>query len=188
MRRFQFWPRPRGAVAGVIAAGLLAAAGCGGVTPLGPTTDAPRPHALGSPIVLRAMSVKYPTPAGQCPAGFGKLTAPMQGAACYRPLGAPATFTSAAVAPGPTVGPASPSNAPPSGYSLLISLPSADRAELTAVTTQAYNAHGAVDVSVAGQTWALPLAEAPLTQGDFEISLPTQSEVLKLERMLTPAG
>ena len=123
-----FPPSPRRApvLASVLATGLmLTAASCSHLTPLGPTP--PQPHHLRSPIVLQAMRVQNPTPAGGCPAGFTKLSAPGQGPGCYRPLGAPVTITSAAVAPGPTVGPASPSDAPPSGYGLLIALPAAER-------------------------------------------------------------
>ena len=177
------------ALAGGLAAGLmLTAASCSHVTPLGPAADAPLPHQLRSPIVLQAMDVRSPAPGGGCPAGYRTLSAPGQGPACYRPLGAPVTFTSAAVAPGPTVGPASPSNAPPGGYGLLIAVPAADQAELTAVTTQAADSQGAVDVSVAGKTWALPITTAPLTQGQFAIMLPSRSDALQLQHILASSS
>lgn len=186
---FQSWPRPAPVRAGVLAAALmLTAIACSHVTPLGPAGDVPQSHQLRSPIILQAMSVQYTTPAGGCPAGFTKLSAPGQGPGCYRPLGAPVTITSAAVGPGPTASPASPPNAPPSEYGLLIALPAADRAELTAVTTQAYNSQGAVDISVAGKTWALPMAQAPMTHGWFTIMLPSKNEVLQLQRILTSPG
>jgi hypothetical protein len=183
-------PRPAAVLASALAAGLvLAGAGCGHIAPLGPAASPPRPHQLRSPIVMQAMDVQAPTPpSGGCPAGFTKLSAPGQDFACYRPLGAPVIFTSAAVAPGPTVGPASPSNAPPTGYELLIAVPAADRAELTAVTTQAYNVQGAVDVSVAGKVWALPMAMAPLTQGQFVITLPSRNDANQLQQILVPSG
>lgn len=82
-------------------------------------------------------------------------------------------------------GPASPADAPPTEYGLLISLPRADRAELAAVTTQATDSQGAVDISVAGKTWGLPIMQAPLTNGWFTIMLPSHSEVLQLQRILT---
>ena len=184
-----FPPSPRRApvLASVLATGLmLTAASCSHLTPLGPAP--PQPHHLRSPIVLQAMSVQNPTPAGGCPAGFTKLSAPGQGPGCYRPLGAPVTITSAAVAPGPTVGPASPSDAPPSGYGLLIALPAAERAELTAVSSQAYDSRGALGISVAGRTWALPTVMAPFTHGQFEILLPSRNEMLQLQRILASPG
>ena len=181
--------RPAPALASGLAAGLmLTVASCSHLAPLGPAADAPQPHQLRSPIVMQAMDVRNPTPGGGCPAGYRRLSAPGQGPACYRPLGAPVTFTSAAVALGPTVGPASPSNAPPSAYALAIAVPASDRAELTAVTTQAADSQGAVDVSVAGKTWALPMAAAPLTQGQFMITLPSRNEVLQLQRILVSSG
>jgi hypothetical protein len=127
--------------------------------------------------------------AGGCPAGFTKLSAPGQNPACYRPLGAPVTITSAAVSPGPTVTAAtSPPNAPPSAYGLLIVLPAADRAELAAVTTQAYDAQGAVDISVVGKTWAQPMTQAPVTHGPLTMMLPSRNEFLQLQRILAAAG
>jgi len=181
-------PRPVVVLASALAAGLmLMVASCSHLTPLGPAADRPQPHHLRSPIVLQAMSFQAPLVGGGCPAGFTSLSAPGQGPACYRPLGAPVTFTTAAVAPGPTVGPASPSNAAPSGYGLLIALPPADRAELTAVTTQAYQSQGAVDVSVDGKTWALPVTTAPLTQGQFMIMLP-RTQFLQLQGLLAASS
>jgi hypothetical protein len=107
---------------------------------------------------------------------------------CVRPVGAPVTITSAAVSPGPTAGPASPPDAPPTAYGLLIALPAAERAELTAVTTQAYDSKGAVDISVTGKTWALPMTLAPLTHGQFAIMLPSRNEALQLQRILASSG
>lgn len=188
---FQYSPRPASVLASLLAAGFMfAVASCGGhLTPLGPAADAPQPHHLRSPIVLQAMQVKDPTPAGGCSAGFAKLSAPASDPACYRPLGAPVTITSAAIAPGPTTGPASPSNAPPSGYGLFFFLPAAEGAELTAVTTQAADSRsGAVDISVAGKIWGLPVTSAPITQGQFEIVVPSRSEVLQLQRILGSSG
>ena len=182
---FPFLPRPVPVLAGALAAGLvLAVAGCSHITPLGPT--APQPQQLRTPIDLQAMGVQEFEPStGQCPAGYTRLSAPGQSAACYRPLGPPVTFTSAAVSPGPTAGPV---NAPPTSYGLLIAVPAADRAELTAVTTQASNVQGAVDISVAGKVWGLPLAMAPLTRGVFTIMLPSKNQADQLQGILVPSG
>lgn len=182
-------PRPSPVLASMLAAGLmLAVASCSHLTPLGPAAGRPQLRHLRSPIVLQAMRVQPPASAGGCPAGFTKLSAPGQGPGCYRPLGTPVTFTTAAVSPGPTVGPASPTNAPPSAYGLLIALPAADRAELTAVTTQAYDSGGAIDISVDGKTWALPPVTRPFTGGLLEILLPGRNQALQLQRILTSSG
>ncbi len=185
---FQPSPRPASVLASVLAAGLtLVAASCSQLTPLGPDAR-PQPHHLRSPIVLQAMRVQDPAPAGGCPARFTLLSGPGVTPACYRPLGAPLTITYAAVSPGPTLSPASPSNAPPTAYGLLIALPAADRAELTAVTTQAYDSQGAMAISVAGKTWALPMVTAPFTHGWFEIVLPSRDQILQLQHILTSPG
>ena len=182
---FPFLPRPAPVLAGALAAGLvLAGAGCSHITPLGPT--APQPQQLRAPIVLQAMDVRDFMPStGQCPAGYTRLSAPGQSAACYQPLGAPVTFTSAVVSPGPTAGPP---NTPPTEFGLLIGVPADDRAELTAVTTQASNVQGAVDISVAGKVWGLPLAMAPLTRGVFTIMLPSKNQANQLQGILVPSG
>ena len=78
--------------------------------------------------------------------------------------------------------------APVSEAALMINVPAADRAALTAITTKAYKAKGYVDISVAGQTWAIPEAMAPLTQGQFEISLPSKNLALRLQRLLDPSS
>ena len=193
-------PRLTPALARVLAAGLmLTAAGCSHLAPLGPTPDAPRQQHLRSPIVLQAMDVRSPALGGGCPAGFTKLSAPGQGPGCYRPLGPPATITTAAVAPRPEGGPAPATSgavaagaaspvAPPTEFGLLVFLPAAGQAELTAVTTQAYAAQGAVDVSVDGKTWALPMAQAPITHGEFTLVLPSESDLQQLQRLLVPTG
>ena len=67
---FEFRPRPASVLASMLAAGLmLTVASCGHLTPLGPdaAATAPQPSHLRSPIVLRAMSVQPPTPAGARP-------------------------------------------------------------------------------------------------------------------------
>ncbi len=189
MLSFQPPSRLSTAAASVLAAGLmLTAASCSHLTPLGPAADIPQPHQLRSPIVLRAMRAQNLTPADGCPAGFTKLSAPGQSPGCYRPLGAPVTITSAAVSPGPTAGPASPADAPPTAYGLLITVPAADRAELTAVATQASDYQGAVDISVAGKTWALPTTPAPITHGQLTIMLPSRNQALQLQRILASSG
>ena len=114
----QFQPgKPRSwyILAGVLAAAGIAVtvAGCSGhVTPLGPGA-APPPRHLGSPIVLRAVLSRPFTAAGGCPAGFSLLSLPApEASGCSRPLGAPVTLTSAAIA-APVASAASPPNGQP---------------------------------------------------------------------------
>jgi hypothetical protein len=183
---FQLRPRRPSVLASMVAvAGFgLTAAGCSHVTPLGPDA-APQPGHLRSPVVLEAMRVQFPTPPGKCQAGYAAISAPGAGAGpCYRELGAPVTFTSAVVTPYQPGNPSAPRPAGASG--LLFTVPAADAAALTAVTTRAYDAQGAVEVSVDGKAWALPMALAPLTHGQFAITLPSSGQALRLERLLVP--
>lgn len=189
------------------AAGLvLTLAGCSGhVTPLGPMP--PQPSHLATPIVLQAVRTQPATPAGKCRAGYVTLPEPGNPGPglCYRKFGTPVTFTSAAVMPGPVAtrvanpAPAAPAGSPPpspasqpasaSGPAgLVIALPAANRAALTAVTTTAYNSRGAIAITVAGKTWALPQVLTPITGGRFEIVLPSRSQALRLQRTLVPSG
>ena len=189
---FRLQPGRPSVVAALLAACLLlSVAGCAGITPLGPDAS-PRPVHLRSPIVIEAMRVELPSPEGACPAGYAvisapggiSLSAPGSGVSlgpCFRQLGAPATFTSAAVTPyqpGRQAG----------ASSLLITLPAADITALTAVTTTAYDARGAVEISVAGRPWAIPMQAAPLTGGQFIVTLPSSGQASQLRRLLVPAG
>jgi len=177
-------PRLSSVLPSVLAAGLmLTVASCAShALPLGP---APQLTRLGSPIVLQAMRFKPPSSTGSCPAGFTMLSVPGMGTgACYSKLGTPVTFTSATITPAPVTGPA---GKPAAGAGLLFTVPAADVAALTTVTTRAADARGAVDISVDGKIWALPLAMAPLTHGQFEIVLPTQNQALQLQHILVPS-
>jgi hypothetical protein len=69
-------------------------------------------------------------------------------------------------------------------YGLAITLPAAEATELTAITTKAFHSRGSIAISVAGKTWGVPLAEQPLTRGQFEITVPTKNQVLQLQRAL----
>ena len=170
----------------------LTVAGCGHVVPLGPDAAPalPQPRQLGSPIIMQVVIGKPSSqPAGACPAGYVALSDPATGhtGLCYSKLGSPVTFTSAGVSSGRPKNSAGQSDGSTGAEAtLMINLPAADRAALTAVTTKAYRAKGYVDISVAGQTWAIPEALAPLTQGQFEISLTSKNEALQLQRLLDP--
>jgi hypothetical protein len=172
----------------------LTVAGCGHVTPLGPDAapTMPQPRQLGSPIVMQVMLGKPSSPpGGACPAGYAALSDQATGntGLCYSKLGAPVTFTSAGVSTGQLKNSAGQSDGSTGAEAtLMFNLPAADRAALTAITTKAYQAKGYVDISVGGRTWALPEAMAPLTQGEFAISLTSKNEVFQLQHLLDPSS
>jgi hypothetical protein len=201
-----FWPRPRlsSALASVLAACVvLTAAGCGGhLTPLGPDVP-PRIHHLRSPIILQAISVQPHTRAGRCPAGSAAL--PAGGGQCYRKIGTPMTITSAAVsslitaraayahpvtAQPVTAAPKTPSGqgGQPTAGGFFVALPLSDTAALTTVTTTAYDAHGYLAISVAGQTWALPRVLQPFTSPQFQVMLPNWSQAARVQHILNSSG
>ena len=191
---FEFRPRVSSVLASMLAAGLmLTVASCSQLTPLGPdaAATAPKPSHLRSPIVLRAMSVQPPTPAGGCPARFTMLSVPGNPGECARPVGTPVTITSAAVSAVSSFQPRTPSGqvAPgPPSYQIMITLPAADVAAATAVVTTAYDSRGGVDFSVAGRTWALPMVFRPFRSQQLPIDLPTKNQALQLHRLLVSSG
>jgi len=174
------------------AAGIaLAVTSCSDVTPLGPDPAAtmPQPHHLRSPFALEPLRARAATPAGGCPAGYLKLPGDNV-SQCYRKFGTPVTFTSAAVSPvsrlpGPTPPPGQ--QAGPAQYGFTITLPAGAVPALTAVTTTAYQARGSLAISVAGQTWVLPMVAGPFAGQQFQIPLP-RSQALQLHRLLVPAA
>ena len=148
-----------------------------------PAGTVPQLRQLGSPIVLKAMLGQAPSSAGGCSAGFVTLSGPGAGPGqCYRQIGSPVTITSAAVS---LVQPTSSSGQAPG---LLITVPPADRAELAAITSKAYESQGFVDISVAGKAWAVPEAMAPLTGGQFSIQLQNSNQALQLQGILIPSS
>jgi hypothetical protein len=91
---FEFRPRSASVLASMLAAGLvLTVAGCSHLTPLGPdaAATAPPPSHLRSPIVLTAMRVQPPAPAGGCPARFTMISVPGNPGQCVRPVDTPVT-------------------------------------------------------------------------------------------------
>jgi hypothetical protein len=179
--------RPAGAgiAPAALAALALACAGCSHILPLGPAPAAPR-H-LGSAIILQLVRSQPPSPAGGCPAGDTTLSAPFPDYpevpdACYRKLGHPVTITSAAVAM--SYQPAR--NQQPAEYGLTFTLPAAEAAALTAITTKAFDSRDQMAISTAGKTWGVLLTEEPLTNGQFEIVVQSKNQVLQLQRTLLP--
>ena len=57
---------------------------------------------------------------------------------------------------------------------------------MTAVITQAYDSQGAIDISVAGKTWAAPEVIKPFPGRQFQIPLPSKNQALQLQRILVP--
>lgn len=173
-------------LASALATGLmLTVASCSHIAPIGPGANAPQPRHLRSPFVLEAVRIQPPMAAGGCPAGSVALSGgPGQ---CYRKLGTPVTITSAAVSshlPAPPPG----QEAGPAVHGFVITVPAADLAALTAVTTTAADAHGYLDIGVAGRTWLLPKVLQPFTSPHFEITFPSRNQALQLQRQLVPSG
>jgi hypothetical protein len=191
---FEFRPRPASVLVGMLAAGLvLTVAGCGHLTPLGPYAPAaaPPPSHLRSPIVLQAMRVQPPTPAGGCPARFTMISVPGNPGECARSVGTPVTITSAAVSAVSSFQPRTPSGQVVPGppvYQIMITLPAADVTAATAVVTTAYDSRGDVDFSVAGRTWALPRVLRPFRSQQLSIALPSKNQALQLHRLLVSSG
>lgn len=183
---FKFRSRLSPAAVSVLAAGLmLAIAGCSGLTPLGPDPAAtlPQPHQLRSPLVLHAMLVQQPTLAGGCASGYVAFAGGL--GQCYRMTGTPVTITSAAVSP---VSPVASAVQAPTMYQFVVTLSLAEAPELTAVTTTAYEAQGALGITVAGQTWAQGKVAGPFRGLQFQIFLPDRNQALQLQRTLAVSG
>jgi len=180
-------PRPLPVLASALAATgiMLAVASCSHIAPLGPGASMPQPHHLRSPFVLEAMRTQRHTPAAGCPAGSVALSGgPGQ---CYSKLGTPVMITSAAISshlPTPPPG----QEAGPAAYGFVITLPAAELAALTAVTTTAADAHGYLSITVADRTWLLARVLQPFTSPHFEIAFPSRNQARQLYRTLAPAG
>jgi hypothetical protein len=191
---FEFRPRPASVLVGLLAAGLvLGVAGCGHLTPLGPYAPAaaPPPSHLRSPIVLQAMRVEPPAPAGGCPARFTMISVPGNPGQCARPVGTPVTITSAGISAVSSFQARTPSGQVVPGppvYQIMITLPAADVTAATAVVTTAYDSRGGVDFSVAGRTWALPMVLRPFRSQQLSIALPSKNQALQLYRLLVSSG
>jgi len=191
---FEFRAAPASVLASMLSAGLmLTVAGCGHLAPLGPYAPAaaPPPSQLRSPIVLQAMRVQPPAPAGGCPARFTMLSVPGNPGECARPVGTPVTITSAAVSAVSSFQPRNPSGQVMPGppiYQIMITLPPADVAAATAVVTTAYDSRGGVDFSVAGRTWALPMVFKPFRSQQVSVALPSKNQALQLHRLLVSSA
>lgn len=192
----QFQPgtsRSASALASMLAAiaTVLTAVGCtSSITPLGPdATPMPPQRQLGSAIVVQAMNTQPATSSGGCPAGWGPMSVPsLNGPACDRKLGTPVTLTTASVSSilnGPTSSPVGQTAGPPT-YLLMIGVPAADVAAVTAIIKQAYDSSGAVGISVAGKTWADPRVVQPFPGRQLQIPLPSKNLAIQLQHLLIP--
>lgn len=181
-------PGRRPAGAGIAAAALaLTCAGCSHILPLGPAPPAPR-H-LASAVSLQLVLSQSPSPADRCPAGYTTLTAPFTDYpevpdACYRKLGKPVTFTSAAV----TMAYQPAANQQPAQYGLNFTLSAAQAAALTAITTKAFDSRDQMAVSTGGKTWGVFMTAGPFSNGQFGIMVQSENQALQLQRTLIPPG
>ena len=191
-------PRPSPVLASVLAAAgiMLTAASCSHIAPIGPDAPAtpgpshaamasrpvliPPPRHLGSPIILQVMRSRPAQAAGRCPVGYVPLSAPGSAGTCYRKLGTPVTITSASVSS------VFPSGPPPPQYGIMVVVPAADVAAVTAVIKQAYDARGALAVYVAGKTWQAPQVIQPFSGQQLQIAFPGRNQALQLYRILVP--
>lgn len=185
----------RPAAAGIALAGLvLAVAGCSQVLPLGPAPAAtPAPRHLASAIVMQpGLSQSGASPSG-CPAGSIALSGPgipiitavgnstgTPDDLCFRLLGKAVTFTSAGV----TMSQRPATSREPALYALRITLPPAEAAALTSITTKVAGTQDQLAIIVAGKTWGMPITLRPLTNGQFTILEQSRDQALQLQRIL----
>jgi hypothetical protein len=181
------------AAAAIAVTGLgLAVGACGQALPIGPApAPTPAPSPLAAAIVMQP-GLGQPLAGSTCPAGQVKLTGPgalsVQGSytsatMCFRELGRPVTFTTAGV----TVYEQPAGTQPvkhPAQWQVRITLPAAEAAELTTVTTKLAAARDQLATIVGGQTWAVPIVIHPLTGGEFVIGTRSKDQALQYQREL----
>jgi hypothetical protein len=95
------------------------------------------------------------------------------------------TFTSAAVTL--YLQPAGGEPAHPAMWGLAITMPGAEAAALTAITTKSCDTRDPLAISISGTTWAVVLTPAPLTNGRFQIMTQSKNQALQLQRALVPS-
>jgi hypothetical protein len=195
-------PGRRPASASIALAALaLTVAGCAGhVLPLGPApTPTPVPRHLAWAIVLQLVLSQPGEPGGGCPAGYATFSGPGTDdpgvpGVCYRKTGKPVSFTSAAVtvnqhpAGSQPVQAQQPAGSGPAqqsaGYQVLITLPAAGAAALTAIDTKALHSQGLLAIIIAGKTWGTPFVIHPPINGQFGIPTQSRNQALQLQRIL----
>ena len=122
------------------------------------------------------------------PAPTAKVPRPARppvGVACYRPVGAPVTITSAGVSSVTTY-----RNQPgPAMYGFVVAFPTADVAALTAVVRQAQDAGDATSISVAGKLWQAPQPRQRVNAlRAVQITLLSRNQAVQLHHLLVPSG
>jgi len=151
----------------------------GSIALVGSEPNVPR-AAVGPPVTVPQGSTGTPTPT---PAATP--TAPPAGVACYRPVGAPVTVTSARVSPVTT----SKNEPGPAWYVFVVAFPAGDVPALTALIRQAYASGDAVGMSVAGKLWQAPqLRRKFIALRAEQINLLGMTQALQLHRLLVPSG
>jgi len=184
---------------------VLTVAGCSQALPLGPApAPLPVPSRLASDIVLQPGLSDPGASVSKCPAGSvalsgpGAVDAPAPGSVpvsapstpagvCFQTLGKPVTFTTAGVAVAQQPARSQPVQQPAS-WVVRINLPTAEAAELSAVTTKLAGTQDQLAIIIAGQTWAMPLTMQPLTGGEFAFSAESKSQALQVQRLLQQPG
>ena len=179
----------------------LAVTGCSSALPLGPAASpAPAPSRLASAIVMQPGVSDPGAPVSKCPAGTvalsgpGAINAPSGGTSpvsspsgpsgvCFRTLGKPLTFTSAAVDVYEQPAGSQPVQHPAS-WQVQVYLPAAEATELEAVTTKLADTQDQLAIIIGGQTWGMPLTFQPLTGGEFGIAAESKNEALQIQRLL----
>jgi hypothetical protein len=164
-----------------VAALALTVTGCD-MLPLGPDAP-PALGPLAAPIILQ---LEQPAPPGGVCQAFSTPTPdfPFISSGCFRKTGTPVTFTSAAVTW--HLWPAG-SGHPAAQWGLIITVPGAEAAALTAITTKSFHTQDPVAISISGMTWAVVFNGAPLTDGQFEIMAQSKNQALQLQRTLVPS-
>jgi hypothetical protein len=146
------------------------------------------------PDVPRSVVAAAPGPAhpvhGSTAAPVPKATlpgphAPLEGVACFRPVGRPVTITSAGVSSVTTY----PHQAGPAPYGFVVAFPTADLPALTALITQAYDSGDALGMSVAGKLWQAPQPRhAAVALRAEQINLLSRNQAIQLYHLLVPSG
>ena len=77
-------------------------------------------------------------------------------------------------------------NQQPALYGLNFTLPAAEAAALTAITTTAFDSRDQLAISTAAKTWGVTLTAAPFTNGQFGILVQSENQAFQLQRILIP--
>ena len=157
----------------------------GSIALFGSEPNVPRAAVASSrPVQAGTGSTATPTPT-PTPTPAATPPAPPAGVACYRPVGALVTITSAAVSSVTTN-----RNQPgPASYEFVVAFPTADVAALTALIRQAYDSGDAVGMSVAGKLWQAPQPRRRFNALRAEqINLLSRTQAFQLYRLLVPSG